>query len=128
MFLMILSSATVDTGYNGALIGYGLLLIFIIVLALSPQRWLLGFLLGAMVYWLAVEVVNSVLLNWSTLSDWHSYVAAMSICWLPLFSWVLYRVLRYDNVSMVKPPEDAESARYTEHTPIYDDDYQPRFE
>ena len=61
-------------------------------------------------------------------SEWHSYVVAMCISWLPLGAWVLYRALRYEDVSrsMIKERE-LQAARYIEHTPVYDDDYQPRF-
>lgn len=129
MLLTILSSAGGEIWNNGALVGYGLLVSLIIVLALSSQRWLLGYLFGGMIYWLTVEVINSALLNWLTLSEWNSYVTAIGISWLPLFGWVLYRVLRYDTVSTATQQEyDVEAAHYSEHTPIYDDDYQPRFE
>ena len=134
MFLTILSSAHLETlnsigASNSALLGYGLLVSIVVLLGLSSQRWLLWYLCGGIAYWLAVEMINSVLLSWSTLSDWHSYVAAMGISWLPLFGWVLYRALKYDDVSHALQQErDIEAARYIEHTPIYDDDYQPRFE
>jgi hypothetical protein len=52
----------------------------------------------------------------------------MGISWLPLFAWVLYRALRYEDVSQAMEQERAlAAARYVEHSPIYDD-YQPRFE
>jgi len=112
----------------GVLLGYGLLAGLIAVLALSSQRWLLWYLFGGMVYWVAVEVIQSLLLQWFVLSEWHSYVAAMGISWLPLGAWVLYRALRYDDVSQsVQQQRELEAACYIEHTPVYDDDYQPRF-
>ena len=45
-----------------------------------------------------------------------------------LVGWVLYRALRYEDVSRTVQQQRAlEAARYKEHTPVYDDDYQPRF-
>lgn len=129
MFSTILSSAGGEMWNHSALVGYGLLVCLIVVLALSSQRWLLGYLFGGMLYWLTVEVINIALLNWLTLSEWNSYVTAIGISWLPLFGWVLYRVLRYDTVSATTYQKyDGEATHYSEHTPIYDDDYQPRFE
>ena len=74
----------------------------IVALALSSQRWLLWYLFGGMAYWLSVEVIQNILAGrpmLSALSEWHSYVIAMGISWLPLAGWVLYRALRYDDVS-----------------------------
>ncbi|MDE0490939.1 hypothetical protein NK638_05225 [Psychrobacter sp. A3] len=84
-----------------------------------------------MAYWLAVEAVQSLLVSRPALlalSEWHSYVIAMGISWLPLAGWVLYRAIRYDDVSQsVQQQRELQAARYIEHTPVYDDDYQPRF-
>jgi len=125
-----LDLGTLDLGTwsAGVLLGYGLLAGLIAVLALSSQRWLLWYLFGGMAYWITVEVIQSLLLNWFLLSEWHSYVAAMGISWLPLGAWVLYRALRYDDVSQsVQQQRELVASRYIEHTPVYDDDYQPRF-
>ncbi len=124
-----LSSMSIATLGSGAWLGYGLLAGLIVAIALSSQRWLLWYVLGGVVYWLAVESIHSVLMSWTGLSDWHGYVTAMGISWLPLFAWVLYRALRYDDVSATLQQQRAlEAARYIEHSPIYDDDYTPRFE
>ncbi|MBP2279998.1 MFS family permease [Psychrobacter sp. PL19] len=126
--MTVFSMVGVGTWSAGALLGYGLLAGLIVALALSPQRWLLWYLFGGMVYWLAVEFMQSVLLQWFTLSEWHSYVTAMGISWLPLGGWVLFRAMRYDDLSQtVQRQRELEAARYIEHTPVYDDDYQPRF-
>ncbi|WP_256932929.1 AciT family ciprofloxacin tolerance protein [Psychrobacter sp. BF1] len=124
-----LSSMSIATLSSGALLGYGLLISLIMAIALSSQRWLLWYVLGGVVYWLAVEVIHSLLMSWTFLTEWHGYVAAMGISWLPLFAWVLYRALRYDDVSAaLQQQREIETARYIEHSPIYDDDYTPRFE
>ncbi|WP_321154742.1 AciT family ciprofloxacin tolerance protein [Psychrobacter sp. LV10R520-6] len=129
VFSMVgISTLDLGTWSAGALLGYGLLAGSIAALALSSQRWLLWYLFGGMVYWVAVEVIQSLLLHWFVLSEWHSYVAAMGISWLPLGAWVLYRALRYDDLSQsVQQQRELEAARYIEHTPVYDADYQPRF-
>lgn len=134
MLLTLLSSSTLASDSVGslsgaAILGYGLLASLVVAIALSSQRWLLWYVLGGVLYWLAVETIQSLLISWTTLSEWHTYVAAMAISWLPLFAWVLYRAVRYEDVSStLQQQRELEAARYIEHSPIYDDDYTPRFE
>ena len=128
MLLTIFSTFASETWGAGAIVGTGLLMGLVLALALSAQRWLLWYLFGGMAYWLAVEAIYSLLSYWSVLSEWHNYVVAMGISWLPLIGWVLYRALRYEDVSRtVHQQRELQAARYIEHTPVYDDDYQPRF-
>jgi len=131
MLMTIFSFTDVTTWSNTAWLGYGVLAVLIFALGLSSQRWLLGYLFGGMIYWFAVELIHHLLLKrfmLSELSEWHSYIIAMGISWLPLAGWVLYRALRYDDLSQsVQLQRELEAARYVEHTPVYDDDYQPRF-
>ena len=128
MLLTIFSTFASETWGAGAILGTGLLMGLVLALALSAQRWLLWYLFGGMAYWLAVEAIYSLLSYWSVLSEWHNYVVAMGISWLPLIGWVLYRALRYADVSRtVHQQRELQAARYIEHTPVYDDDYQPRF-
>ena len=128
MLLNIFSTFASETWGAGAILGTGLLMGLVLALALSAQRWLLWYLFGGMAYWLAVEAIYSLLSYWSVLSEWHNYVVAMGISWLPLIGWVLYRALRYEDVSRtVHQQRELQAARYIEHTPVYDDDYQPRF-
>lgn len=129
MLLTIFSTFASETWGAGAILGTGLLMGLVLALALSSQRWLLWYLFGGMAYWLAVEAIYSLLSYWSVLSEWHNYVVAMGISWLPLIGWVLYRALRYEDVSRtVHQQRELQAARYIEHTPVYDDDYQPRFQ
>ncbi|MGP5212811.1 AciT family ciprofloxacin tolerance protein [Psychrobacter immobilis] len=131
MLLTIFSVIGIETWSTAALFGYSLLAGLILALALSSQRWLLWYLFGGMAYWLAVEAIQSIVAArpmLSELSEWHSYIIAMGISWLPLAGWVLYRALRYEDVSQsVQQQRQLQAARYIEHTPVYDDDYQPRF-
>ncbi|OLF42069.1 hypothetical protein BTV99_00195 [Psychrobacter sp. Rd 27.2] len=131
MLMTVFSFIGIDSLSGTALFAYGLLAGLVLALALSSQRWLLWYLFGGMAYWLAVEAVQSLLISRPALlalSEWHSYVIAMGISWLPLAGWVLYRAIRYDDVSQsVQQQRELQAARYIEHTPVYDDDYQPRF-
>jgi len=131
MVMTVFSFIGVEAWSSTAWLGYGLLVGMIVALALSSQRWLLWYLFGGMAYWLSVEVIQNILAGrsmLSALSEWHSYVIAMGISWLPLVGWVLYRALRYDDLSQsVSQQRELEAARYVEHTPVYDDDYHPRF-
>lgn len=127
--MLILSVAGIEMLSGGMLLGYGALGGFIMALILSSRRRLLRYVVGALVYWLAVALIYNILLKWLMLSEWHSYVTAMGISWLPLFAWVVYRAMRYDNVSQaMQQQNELAAARYVEHTPIYGDDFQPRFE
>ena len=129
MLLTIFSTFASETWGAGAILGTGLLLGLLLAIALSSQRWLLWYLFSGMAYWLAVEAIHSLLSYWLVLSEWHNYVVAMGISWLPLVAWVLYRALRYEDVSRtVHEQRELQAARYIEHTPVYDDDYQPRFQ
>ncbi len=129
MLLTIFSTFTSETWSTGAILGTGMLMGLVLALVLSSQRWLLWYLLGGMGYWLAVETIHSLLTHWLVLSEWHNYVTAIGISWLPLSVWVLYRALRYEDVSRtVHKQRQIHAARYIEHTPVYDDDYQPRFQ
>lgn len=114
---------------TGALLGYALLLGLVMAIAISSQRWLLWYLFGGMMYWFVVDVIHSIVSNWVMLSEWHTYVIAMGISWLPLGIWVLYRALRYEDVSLtLQQQREQKAARYIEHSPVYDDDYTPRFQ
>ena len=99
MFATVFSIVSIETLNSSALLGLGLIAGLVLALAVSAQRWLLWYLLGGMGYWLSVEVIHFSLSQWFVLSEWHSYVAAMGISWLPLVAWVLYRALRYEDVS-----------------------------
>ncbi|MGP5645410.1 AciT family ciprofloxacin tolerance protein [Psychrobacter celer] len=100
--MTVFSFIGIDSLSGTALFAYGLLAGLVLALAFSSQRWLLWYLFGGMAYWLAVEAVQSLLISRPALlalSEWHSYVIAMGISWLPLAGWVLYRAIRYDDVS-----------------------------
>ena len=83
MLLTIFSIFASETWSAGAILGTGLLMGLLLALALSSQRWLLWYLFGGMAYWLAVEAIHSLLTYWLVLSEWHNYVVAMGISWLP---------------------------------------------
>ena len=114
---------------SSALFVLGLIVLLVVALAFSAHRWLLSYLFGGMIFWLTVELIQSMTSNWFELSEWHSYLVAMGISWLPLGIWVLYRALRYEDVSStLQQQREQAAARYIEHSPVYDDDYTPRFQ
>lgn len=128
MMLTVFASVDGVAWSSVALFGLGLLIGFSIAIALSSQRWLLRYWFGGIVYWLSVEGIHNLLLSELALSEWDSYVAAMGISWLPLLSWIVYRALRYETITQaVQQQRELADARYIEHTPVYDDDFQPRF-
>ncbi|WP_199507575.1 MULTISPECIES: hypothetical protein [unclassified Psychrobacter] len=114
---------------GGLLFVVGMSLGFLAAVLLPAQRWLLWYVCGGVLYVLAVALIHSSLVYFGQLSTWYSYVLALGISWLPLFAWVLYRALRYDDVSKrVAKARKAHSPRLLEHTPVYGDDFEPRFE
>ena len=73
-------------------------------------------------YWSAARLATGACLILAAL-------VAMGISWLPLVAWVLYRALRYEDVSRtVHEQRELQAARNNEHTTVYEDDYQPRFQ
>lgn len=135
MLLTVFLSADTDMGmWRGAvLFGAGILMGFSLAIALSMQHWLGRYLLGALLFLLSVVLVHSLLRSYLAVTQWHSYVIALGISWLPLYIWVLYRALCYEDVSQTVAQKRAiaaakAAATYVEHSPVYDDDFQPRFE
>ena len=114
---------------GGLLFAIGMALGFLAAVLLPAQRWLLWYVCGGVLYVLGVAVIHSSLVYFAHLSTWYSYVLALGISWLPLFAWVLYRALRYDDVSgHVAQARKAHPPPLLEHTPVYGDDFEPRFE
>lgn len=129
MISTIFAIFNIEAMSSGTLLGYGLLLGMVLAIAITSQRWLLWYVFGGMMYWTAVEVIQSLVSGWLVLSEWHTYIVAMGISWLPLAVWVLYRALRYEDVSQsLQQQRQQQAARYVEHSPVYDDDYTPRFQ
>lgn len=128
MLSIILSSSEISFWNGSALFGVGILAGMMVALAASSQRWLLRYVIGAIGYGFIVELLHIAMMRWLALSDWHGYVAAIGVSWLPLFGWILYRALRFDDVSTAMTHERKRAAaRYVEHSPIYDE-YTPRFD
>ncbi|MGP4714339.1 MULTISPECIES: AciT family ciprofloxacin tolerance protein [unclassified Psychrobacter] len=129
MMLLTIFSFDALSINSTTILGLSLLAGLVVVLALSSQRWLLWYLLGGMGYWLTVEAISGLVSSWFVLTEWHSYVLAMGISWVPLGLWVLYRAIRYEDVSTaLQEQRELKAARYVEHSPVYDDDYTPRFQ
>lgn len=107
--------------------GAGLATGLLTALAISQKRWLLTYLGGGMLYWFAIHELHHKLCDWFGISDWHGYVLALALSWLPLFIWIGYRLWRYDSVTCTKHYRRSKSLSCREHSPVYDDKFQPRF-
>ena len=159
MIVAILVSGDISALSTGALFGCGVVSGFLLALTLSAQRWL-WWVVGAVLYWLSVDMLYQWLSIWLPLTNWECYVLAMGLCWLPFALWISYRILRYGSVSHIKTVEvktlnikiisvkskdinhssigdsgmkhrDTKHTRNSynciEHSPVYNEDFQPRF-
>ncbi|WP_182406882.1 hypothetical protein [Psychrobacter sp. GP33] len=159
MIVAILVSGDISALSTGALFGCGVVSGFLLALTLSAQRWL-WWVVGAILYWLSVDLLYQWLSSWLPLTNWECYVLAMGLCWLPFALWISYRILRYGSVSNIKTVEvktlnikiisvkskdinhssiaDSDmkhrdtkhthnSYNCIEHSPVYNEDFQPRF-
>jgi len=102
--------------------GLGIAVGLLTALAISAKRWLLGYLIGGLIYWGVIDGLHHWLTQQFLVSDWHGFVIAFALSLLPLFFWVSYRVLRYDMLNCQK-----QKPALTEHSPVYDSGFQPRF-
>ena len=109
MIVAILVSNNIDISAlsTSALFGCGVVSGFLLALVLSAQRWL-WWLVGAVLYWLSVDILHQWLSSWLPLTDWECYVLAMGLCWLPFALWISYRILRYGSVSHINVVKDIE--------------------
>ena len=159
MIVAILVSSDISALSTGALFSCGVVSGFLLALTLSAQRWL-WWVIGAILYWLSVDLLYQWLSSWLPLTNWECYVLAMGLCWLPFALWISYRIFRYGSVSHIKTVEvktlnikiisvkskdinhsniDDSGMKYRdtkhtrnsynciEHSPVYNEDFQPRF-
>lgn len=119
--------------FSWTTLGYILLATGVAAALLSPYRYLLGYLLAGMAYWLVVEGIQSVLLAVFTMNSWQGYIFALGITWLLLGVWFIYRINKKTGIASAQSTVTQDKAldkkygdNYIEHTPIYKD-YQPRF-
>lgn len=121
-----------------SMFGYALLAIGIVVTFFSSRRYLLGYLLGGMSYYLVVEGVQSAITATTPINGGVSYIAAFVVTLFALGGFVVYR---YNKAAANKPVTPsgrfipllrnekrlaAQREKYIEHTPIYKN-YKPRF-
>ena len=116
---------------TGTTIGLALLVVGLVVTWFSAYRYLLGYFLAGMGYWLAVEGLQWSAVQLFPISDWHGYVVALTASWFIPVSYFIYRYLRTPagefNLSSLAPMKRrTRQESYIEHTPIYQD-YKPRF-
>lgn len=128
MLLLTLLDHDINLWRAGMLFIGGMLMGFAATIAYYSRHWLLLSLVGGTGFVLSLIIIQQLLISWLALSQWHSYVAALGISWLPFGGWVLYRALRYEDLSQtVAQQRAAANTHLIEHTPIYDD-FEPRFE
>ncbi|WP_296402664.1 AciT family ciprofloxacin tolerance protein [Psychrobacter sp.] len=143
--LSIMASSTpgLTSTLSWSTLGYMLLVVGIVATYLSGRRYLLGYLIGGMGYWIAIEGIQSIVVNVTSVSSGFGYLTAILISVAMLGAYLAYRYKQFvDNletqksgveslgrrtVSMsaaarVRTPRD----KYIEHTPIYNN-YEPRF-
>lgn len=134
--------ATGQTWLTGSLswstLGYTMLAIGIVATFFSSRRYLLGYLLGGMGYYLVVEGVQSAITAVTPASTAVSYIAAFALTIFATFALIVYR---YNKAQQSKPVTSnrrmaplfrsrkrlaTQADKYIEHTPIYKN-YTPRF-
>lgn len=99
---------------NLQLISLVLLVIGTVGTLLTPYRYLVGFLVAGVLYWLGIEVLQSVVAYVSSASLLTTYVVAIAISLIPLCAWLLATEGEYRSKSF------RQSDKYIEHTPLYD--------
>lgn len=141
--IMTTSLTTVASLLTWSTLGYALLTIGVIATLLSPYRYLLGYLLAGMIYWLVVDGIQSALSYLFVIDGWQSYIYALAFTWMLLGIWFIYRLTKHTRTAIqtthmhgikinTKARRKSISAKdrygdsYIEHTPVYTD-YQPRF-
>lgn len=72
------------------LLGFTLLIVGMTATFFSPHRYLLGYALAGMLYWLVIEGLHLALTHMLPISSWHGYIGALAVTWLVPTAWVLY--------------------------------------
>ena len=140
--------ATSTPGLSGTFywstLGYMLLAVGILATYLSGRRYLLGYLLGGMGYWVLIEGIQSIVVNVTSMSSGYGYLTAVLLTVAAASSYLGYRYRQFvatmdtqktgvESLShrraaplsaavKTRTPKD----KYIEHTPIYNN-YRPRF-
>lgn len=112
-------------------LGAALFIIGIVATYFSSRRYLLGYLIGGMSYFLAVEGVKIVLTTATALPVIASYVIAFILTLFALFGFGYYLVKREEAGKPIGPlfgrnKHVRQREKYIEHTPIYNN-YNPKF-
>ena len=128
--IMTMSLAQTSSLITWSTLGYVLLFIGMIATLLSSYRYLLGYLLAGMVYWLIVDGIQSALLSLFEIDSWQSYIYALGSTWVLLGAGFIFRLNRRARALSSSTKSVAVKNKYRdnyiEHTPVYTD-YQPRF-
>lgn len=139
--------ATSTPGLSGTLswstLGYMLLSVGIVATLLSGRRYLLGYLLSGMIYWIIIEGIQSIVVNSTSMSSGYGYLTAILLSLAVVGAYLGYRykqfvetldtqktgvesVGRRTTSRSVATKSRTPHEKYIEHTPIYNN-YKPRF-
>ena len=141
--------ATSTPGLSGTLswstLGYMLLSVDIVATLLSGRRYLLGYLLSGMIYWIIIEGIQSIVVNSTSMSSGYGYLTAILLSLAVVGSYLGYRYKQFvetldtqktgveslgrraiSRSVVVKAKGRIPHEKYIEHTPIYNN-YKPRF-
>ena len=141
--------ATSTPGLSGTLswstLGYMLLSVGIVATFLSGRRYLLGYLLGGMGYWVIIEGMQSIVVNVTSMSSGYGYLTAILLSLAVVGSYLGYRYKQFvetldtqktgveslgrratSRSVVAKAKGRIPHEKYIEHTPIYNN-YKPRF-
>lgn len=139
--------ATSTPGLSGTLswstLGYMLLAVGIVATYLSGRRYLLGYLLGGMGYWVIIEGIQSILVNVTSMSSGYGYFTAILLSLTLAGGYLGYRYKQFvatletqkrgvepltkrAATRKISANSQTSKEKYIEHTPIYNN-YKPRF-
>lgn len=142
--IMATSTSGLTSTLSWSTLGYMLLTVGILTTFLSGRRYLLAYMLAGMGYWVAIEGIQSIVVNTTALSSGYAYLAAVLLSLIAMGTYLSYRYRKFvaamaaedagavtyigrratpsSRSAKVRTPHD----KYIEHTPIYNN-YKPRF-
>lgn len=143
---MAISIPSLSGTLSWSTVGFMLLAVGILTTFLSGRRYLLGYLLGGMSYWIVIEGIQSIMVNTTSMSSGAGYLTAILLSVVTLGIYLTYRYRQFvatmeaEEAGMATAGHRATSVstkarsakvrishdKYIEHTPIYNN-YKPRF-
>lgn len=144
--IMAISTPGLSGTLSWSILGFMLLAVGILTTFLSGRRYLLGYLLAGMSYWIVIEGIQSIMVNTTSMSSGFGYLTAVLLSVIMVGIYLTYRYQQFVanmkaqdaavatvghratpvatrvRSAKVRTPHD----KYIEHTPIYNN-YKPRF-